>query len=63
MGGRKDVVFHVENGDVLDMTNHSNRTKYPNQKIMFLKMRDYVFMVPYVSSLIHKYVTEQVKDI
>jgi len=41
------MVFHVENGDVLDMKDHPNRTKCPNQKIMFLKMEHYVFMVPY----------------
>ncbi len=63
MDGRKDVAFHVASGDILDMTDHPTRTKYLNQKIMFLKMGDYVFMIPYVSSLIHKYVTERVKDI
>jgi len=44
----EDVVFHIQNGDILDITDHPNRTKYPNQKIMFLKMEDYVFMVLYV---------------
>ena len=44
----EDVVFHIENGDILDITRHPNASRYPNQRIIVLKMEGYVYLVPYV---------------
>ena len=44
----EDVVFHIQNGDVLDVIEHPNPSRYPNQKIIVLKMEGYVYLVPYV---------------
>ena len=46
--GFEDVVFHVQNGDILDVIRHPNRTKYPNQNIIVLNIEGYVYLVPYV---------------
>ncbi len=44
----EDVVFHIENGDILDIIRHPNASRYPNQRIIVLKMEGYVYLVPYV---------------
>jgi uncharacterized DUF497 family protein len=46
--GFEDVVFHIGNGDVLDIIQHPNRDRYPDQKILVLDIDGYVFLVPYV---------------
>ena len=44
----EDVVFHISNGDVLDIIRHPNASRYPNQSIIVLNMEGYVYLVPYV---------------
>jgi hypothetical protein len=46
--GFQDVVFHIERGDVLLVADHPNSEKYPNQKIFYIRVGDYVYLVPYV---------------
>ena len=48
--GFQDIVFHVERGDVLAVAAHPNAEKYPNQKILYVRVSDYVYMVPYVEA-------------
>ena len=43
----EEVVFHIFNGDILSIVEHPNQRRYAGQKIMFLRMGDYVYMVPY----------------
>ena len=43
-----DVVFHIQNGDVLDIIKHPNAARYPKQNIIVLDMEGYVYLVPYV---------------
>ena len=44
----EDVVFHIQNGDVLDIIKHSNATRYPKQHIIVLNIDGYVYLIPYV---------------
>ncbi|OGG18461.1 hypothetical protein A2721_01590 [Candidatus Gottesmanbacteria bacterium RIFCSPHIGHO2_01_FULL_47_48] len=44
----EDVVDAAEKGDILDNIEHPNKIKYPNQRILVVKIRDYVYAVPYV---------------
>jgi uncharacterized DUF497 family protein len=46
--GFEDVVFHIQNGDVLDVIRHPNKDRYPNQNIIILNVEGYVYLVPYV---------------
>ncbi len=48
--GFQDVVFHIEQGDVISITDHPNPEKYPNQKIMYVRIQHYVYMVPFIES-------------
>jgi len=44
----EQVVLHVEQGDLLDILQHPNRARYPNQRVLVVKMLDYVYAVPFV---------------
>jgi uncharacterized DUF497 family protein len=43
----EEVVFHIQNGDVLDVIKH-NAARYPKQNIIVLNIEGYVYLVPYV---------------
>jgi hypothetical protein len=42
------VVWHIENGHILDIVDHPNMEKYPKQKMFILDIEDYVYCVPFV---------------
>ena len=44
----EEVVFHIQNGDVLDVINHPKADRYPKQNIIVLNIEGYVYLVPYV---------------
>ena len=46
----EEVVFHIENGDEVDIFDHPNQDRYPGQKISVVIVVDYVYLVPYVES-------------
>lgn len=43
----EEVLFHIQNGDVLDVIKHPNPARYPSQNIIVLNMEGYVYLVPY----------------
>jgi len=48
--GFEDVVFHIEAGDEIDVLEHPNQARYPNQKISVVLIEDYIYLVPFVES-------------
>jgi uncharacterized DUF497 family protein len=44
----EQVIMHIENGDVLDVMAHPNKTKYPNQQVLVLAINNYAYAVPFV---------------
>ncbi len=44
----EQVVVLMERGHVLDTIEHPNQERYPGQKIVVLRIDDYVYLVPYV---------------
>lgn len=42
------VLYHIARGDLLDVRNHPNKEKYGHQKLLIVKMNDYVYAVPFV---------------
>ena len=42
------VMFHIEQGDLLDVIEHPNQEKYPAQQIFIINMNGYVYLVPFV---------------
>jgi uncharacterized DUF497 family protein len=46
--GFEDVVFHIQNGNVMDIIRHPNASRYPNQNIIVVDIEGYIYLVPYV---------------
>jgi len=44
----EDVVFHIQNGDVLDIIKHPNAACYPKQNVIVLNTEGSVYLVPYI---------------
>lgn len=44
----EEVVYHIQNGDVLDVIRHPNLTRYPKQQMIVLNIEGYVYLVPYI---------------
>lgn len=46
----EEIVFHIGNGDELDVYPHPNQERYPNQLISVVAVNNYAYLVPYVES-------------
>ncbi len=46
--GFEQVVLHIERGGLLDLVEHPNQFKYPNQQMLVVKIKDYAYLVPFV---------------
>jgi len=42
------VILHIERSDVIDVLVHPKQSKYPNQQILVVKIKDYTYLVPFV---------------
>lgn len=45
-----EVVKAIKEGDLLDVIDHYNKEKYSQQSIFIIKLKDYVYLVPFVES-------------
>ena len=46
----EEIVFHIQQGDILDILEHPNQARYKGQRIFIMKIEDYVYLVPYQES-------------
>ncbi len=46
----EQALVHILNGDILDVTEHPNKAKYPNQRIFVIKMQEYAWLIPFVET-------------
>ena len=44
----EEVIFHMNNGDLVARLDHPNRMKYSHQQVFIVLIGDYVYMVPFV---------------
>ena len=44
----EDVSNAIIENELLDIIPHHNSRKYPNQKVMIVRIREYVFYVPFI---------------
>ena len=44
----EEVVFCIMNDGLLDVIEHPNKSKYPNQNIFIVDIDNYVYLVPFV---------------
>ncbi|MDE2027879.1 MAG: toxin [Candidatus Omnitrophica bacterium] len=47
----EDIAVALEQGGLVEMADHPNQAKYPNQKIMFVKFDNYIYMVPCIKTV------------
>jgi len=46
----EQIVSHIQSGDLLDIVAHQNKEKFSHQKILIVKIEDYVIAVPFVQN-------------
>ena len=44
----EEVIATIEAGKILDIVAHPNIARYPRQRIYYIVMRNYVYLVPFV---------------
>jgi hypothetical protein len=44
----EDILFYIEKGNLLDIIQNPNSKKYPNQHVLVVEIKGYVYCVPYV---------------
>ena len=45
----EQIVFHLSQGDIWKTADHPDQKKYPGQKIYFVIVEDYIYVVPFVT--------------
>lgn len=46
----EEILFHIERGDLLDVLEHPNQKKYRGQRVFVVKVKDYVYLVPFAET-------------
>jgi len=44
----EEIVLSLSNNKLLEIVEHPNKLKYPNQKMFIVEVRDYAYIVPFV---------------
>lgn len=44
----EQIIFHLSQGDVWMVANHPDQEKYPRQRIYFVVVENYVYLVPHI---------------
>ena len=44
----EEILFHIENGDILDILEHPNQDRYEGQRILVVAVEEYAHLVPFV---------------
>jgi len=44
------VLYHIERKEILDIIEHPNPAKYPNQKMFIVDIENYAYLVPFVEN-------------
>ena len=45
----EQIIFHLSKGDVWKLADHPDQENYPGQKIYFIIVEDYIYLVPDVA--------------
>ncbi len=44
----EQIIFHLGRGDVWRISDHPNQEKYPGQKLYFVPVNGYIYIVPHI---------------
>ncbi len=42
------IVYAIERGGLIDVVDHPNPERYPNQAVYVVNIKDYIYLVPFV---------------
>lgn len=42
------IIFHLEQGDVWKISDNQNQKRYPGQRVYFVNVNNYIFLVPFI---------------
>ena len=45
----EQIVFHLFHGDIWKTADHPDQVNYPGQRIYFVVVEEYIYMVPFVT--------------
>ena len=43
----EQIIFHLSKGDLWKVADHPDQEKHPDQKIYFVLMDDYIYLIPH----------------
>ncbi len=46
--GFEDILIAIEEKKILDIVEHKNQKKYPDQKIFVISINNYAYLVPFI---------------
>ena len=46
----EEAVFHIDQGQLLDIVEHPNQDKYPGQRIFVININQYAYLVPFTET-------------
>lgn len=44
----EEIVLSLSNNKLLEVIEHPNKQKYPNQRMFIVEVRDYAYIVPFI---------------
>lgn len=44
----EEILVAIDEGNILDIIEHSSKKKYPNQKIFIVNIDSYAYLIPFV---------------
>lgn len=44
----EEIILNIQLGNEVDIYDHPNKVRYPNQKISVVMIEDYAYLVPYI---------------
>ena len=47
----EDIVLALDAGGLLELVDHPNSKRYPNQKVFVIALAEYVYLVPHVEEV------------
>jgi uncharacterized DUF497 family protein len=45
----EEIIYHLGQGDIWMVADHPNQEKFPNQRIYFVVIENYVYLVPHIT--------------
>ena len=46
----EEVLFYIENGQLMDIIEHPNPSNYSGQKVFIVNINDYAYLVPFIET-------------